>query len=284
MIHLIPILALMLLAIDYRITAFNMHVPWNGYGCVADVVKGRAMLPMQYRVFVPWLTWIAGGTVSSYLAVKYAGLLFMLYACAGWINVLGLNVTVGTLALCAFVPLTMRYDYADAYWELGFFALAFSLIYTGANVWILAAVILIGMLNRETMIFSAVAKLVNDYSASCFAISTTGFVLIAVAIGISLTRIIYGKRKRYCRFNLIKTNWGNIQTRRNLLEYIISMGLIIFFVLLVIPQFIPMSGLVPFVVAMTLFLIAILIPGMWDESRIFLPLTTIIIPLTIRGL
>ena len=80
MIYLIPILAMMILILDWRITAYNMNVKWNGFGCVADVCQGKADAPMQYRVLVPWLTRLLGGSTYAYLVVKYLGIAFMFYA------------------------------------------------------------------------------------------------------------------------------------------------------------------------------------------------------------
>ena len=290
MIYLIPIIALALLVIDYRVTANmvvwvmgqrhigSMDLPWNGYGCVHEVIKGRAELPMQYRVFVPWLTWLLGESKTAYMIVKYAGLLFMLYGFHWYLGVLGVNADLGTALLGALVPLTILYDYADAYWELGFFAVGFGLIYEGGNIWVLTALIFMACLNRETAVFLVLAHYValGHFIPSDLILLVS---LIVAVVGIGLPTLIYGHNSRYCPLNLINKNIQNIKARQDILGYATSLVILLGFVSVVVAKWNIIQPTL--VIVMSVFIIVISIPGLWNETRIFMPTLVITIPLAI---
>ena len=166
MLYWTPLLTLILFVVDYRVTAGNMNVPWNGFGCVRDVVYRKAMLPMQNRLFVPWLTVILGGGVVrrwAYMLVKYIGIVFMLYSFHYFLHSLNLaGAALGTVLLAALMPLMMLYDYADSYWEMGFFSLIFGMLIRGDSIWIIGLLVIMAVLNREVSVLLVLFIILRD--------------------------------------------------------------------------------------------------------------------------
>ncbi len=299
MIYLIPILAFVLFVIDYRIMQViwltsvdgkkeqraGMNIPWSGYGSIPDIISGVSLQPMQYRVFVPWLTRLFGGSVCAYMAIKYAGITAMLYGFWFYLGVIGINQTIGTLALCAFVPLTILYDYADAYWEMAFLSVGIGLILGGYSIWLISVIALLAALNRETVIIMPVLIVLSAIIAVTPIMEILlQFIVVSIALGagLILPRMIYGSKKRYCPFNLIRTNLTEAKKELpNLMSgyahFILIIGLLVY-ILAAAPAH-AISELLSVAISVVAVMGLILIPGKWNEVRIFMPLALVMIPL-----
>lgn len=289
MIYLIPILALVILVADFRVSCTNMNVPWNGYGAVKQVVKGVSLKPMQYRVLVPWLTYLLGGTVKAYMFVKYGGVLLMLYGFHWYLGVLGANQAMGVLALCAFIPITYLYDYADAYYELGFLSLAFGLVISGGSLWLILVIVFMGTLNRETMIIILPFLLgmvgINAVPVTLYSMYLLiASVIFALSAGFILPRLLYGKKQRYCNPIQLGANLKDvIRTWSDPLEGIVHALILIvgFFCAIIMARTAFGFILIVLLIWLTsaLFMVLVMVPGKWREVRIFLPLSLAMIPL-----
>jgi len=280
MIYWIPLIAFALFIVDWRITRDNMNVPWNGFGCVRNVIKGTAQLPMQYRVLVPWLTVLLGfGEVYrwAYMTVKYLGMLVMLYGFHWYLGQLGVDADLGTAILAGIVPLTMQYDYADAYWEIGLLAIGIGLILGGESIWLLMLITFMACLNRETgCIIALIALLYIRPTIPLLSI------LFASVIGFIIPRLCYGKSTRYCHWNLIPRNLKEIRQHPSLLNgYTHTVVLLVAFAITSIAGLMP-DNFLPVVISVALVSAALLIPSMWNEPRVFLPTLLVTIPMGIR--
>jgi hypothetical protein len=281
MIYWLPLLALILFIVDYRITAGNMNVQWNGFGCVRDVVYRKAMLPMQNRLFVPYLTYILGGGVvrrGAYLLVKYLGILFMLVGFHYFLSLIGVDAALGTVLLAALMPLMMLYDYADSYWEMGFFSVIFGMLIGGESLWIMIPLLILSTLNRETSVIIVIVGVLRN-----------GIILgllLSIAFILTMFVITYLARnkKRYCPFNLIPVNLREWKKEGiSLLSgYQHSLILIVIFIGLSVANWGVIPELIPIIITMAVFTALMIIPSMWRETRVFAPLLLVIIPLMIK--
>lgn len=279
MIYFIPLIAFALFIADWRITAGNMNVAWNGFGCVRSVVYGTAQLPMQYRVLVPWLTALLGwGGIYrwAYMTVKYLGMLVMLYGFHWYLGQVGVNADLGTAILAGIVPLTMLYDYADAYWEIGLLAIGIGLILQGENVWLLMVITFLACLNRETAILLiGVAMFAGNFFI-------TILICVSTLLPFVIIRIKYNSRNRYCPFNLLPRNLSQVRKNVSLLNgYTHTVVLLAGFVISLIASPIPGSFL-PVVISVAVVSALLLVPSMWNETRVFLPTLLVTIPIGIR--
>lgn len=145
-----PILALMMVLLDHKITSYN-NTPLNGYGGIWPVIKREATPPMRYRVLLPWLYgavfWILGGEedppepLPIYLFWKWFFMAASMMAAAYFFS------HAIALILALYWMLTLQYDYWSVYAE----ALAFLLVLTGDICLVLAGVT-IGALSKDTAI------------------------------------------------------------------------------------------------------------------------------------
>lgn len=146
-----PVLALMILSLDYRITKYNYDVPQNGYGSLEGVIDRNAPQPAQYRVLMPWLfhatRWLLGGredpplTVPIYLFWKWVFMTAAMMVASHFFS------PVIALALGLYWVLTLQYDYWSVYSE----CLAFLLVLTGSLPLACLGVI-IGALSKDTAV------------------------------------------------------------------------------------------------------------------------------------
>lgn len=273
------ILALVLLVVDYRITNSNMGVVWNGYGSIKGVLKGDALAPMQYRVFTPWLAAVFGKSIPAYLMIKYISLFFMLVSFDWWLKCLGLDALLGTTILAATLPITILFDYHDSYWEIGFLALAFGIIYTGGNIWILAIVSFFASLNRESAVLVPVGMILTGN----FLVAL--FLAAIVGIGLVVPRLVYGYKTRYCEGVMFKKNLISLRERWNnfIMGDVHALMIIIAFVVVAEFRYDVIANLWPFIITMALFILMVGIPGLWRETRIFGPVSLVMIPMFIGG-
>lgn len=256
---------------DLRMTAHNFGAVMNGYGSIKYVLDGAIKQPMAYRVLIPW---ICRDNKTNYVLVKYLSILFALLATNLWFDSLLL-----TSLMAMFFVLAAIYDYTDGYLEVGFFASSFWLILYQPNYsWeILFVIVYLAALNRETSVFIPIcAFLSGDVILSM--ILFTSFL-----IGYGLPRIYYGRRGRYCEFNMIPKNIKRIKeafkTGMMLREYIL------FFMLTLVICIAPFIGhiYIPFEIGMYIMFIVLLVPTVWAEIRVFKPVMLVVIPMIAKG-
>jgi hypothetical protein len=156
--------AVLVFVLDYAqiyMTFRNYGSMYNGIMGMHAVLGGWAEAPTQYRVLVPGLYGAILGFFPSFSGTQQAvwiyeplKMLLMFWAiCAFFVFVrefLEENwALLGTLILCACLPLTFRYDYAGQYAELAIFAMGFRAIWRNDQKNTIKWIIL-GTLNRET--------------------------------------------------------------------------------------------------------------------------------------
>jgi hypothetical protein len=270
-------LSLVVYVVDYRQTVVNMTAQnGNGYGAVAGVLSGDAPLPAQHRVFVPVLCRVFGEPpyFDVYMAVKFVGIFFsllMAWLCFGSI--------AGVFALAVFLMFAAMYDYVDGYWEMGFFGaclylLQFGTVWAGVMLFVLT---LVSATNRETtLFFPFLAVAVGQY--------WLGVVLLcAVLVGMGFPRMEYREAKRYCPFNMLPLNfqrlreveWNGFKSLMNPTYHFL-----VVLILLVVAAC-AFTTLLEWVFV-GLFL-AMMVPGIWGEVRIFGPCMLVVIPRLVHG-
>ena len=289
MIPLTIILACILLYTEFRLTAWNMNTSLNGLGSVNEVMRGVAMSPVQYRVLIPWIVGDRGKLF--YVAVKGLGIWFALYSFSLFCNSINTNPLAGVLFLSAILPMMFLYDYADCFYEFGFFALAFALSINGGQglLW-LAPITLLAALNRETAIFIPIGYflLTGDYIG-------TAILLGIFAVGYMIPRIYYGKKPRYCNFSQISQNikdfkdgpqWHAGTIKFTLFGIKLSVEHLFLAILLswfIGSGFISFTGAIgPLYWMMCFFIAVLIVPSIWWEVRVFMPVLLVIIPITLQ--
>lgn len=269
MILLALILAGVLIYTEYRITSFNMHVPWNGYGCIESVLAGQSVAPMQYRILIPAICSL-WKSVRFYVAVKAVGIWFALAAFGYYCRSLGLDGYVGILFLAAVLPAFFLFDYADCYYELGLLALGLTVSMRAQQYlpW-LVIITLLACLNRETGVLIPI----------CYTALTGGIVGGAMLMGVALVGLIiprayYGKKARYCSPFMFRRNFFDLQKRFSV-EHILFFVLLGWFVVVGV-----MGHTGPLYWVMASFVPAMMIPSVWTEIRVFMPVLLVTIPAT----
>lgn len=266
--------------VDLRATCGNMKQDGNGRGAIAVVLSGKAPLPTQHRVFIPTLCgWLGSPPyVVSYLWLKFAGIVFALLSSFLWFSVSG-GAVINTALLALFMCFAAVFDYADAYWEIGFFGSCLFLL-TFGTVWagiILFVLTIFAMLNRETAVwFPFLAVLSGQYLLG-------GILVLVVGVGLVVPRMEYGTPARYCPFNMVGDNlrrmrgscWWGIDIITN--PYLHFLVILLLFVS---SLFYFRSGVEW---GMALLFVALMIPAVWAEIRVFGPCMLVVIP-AISGL
>jgi len=201
----------------------------------------------------------------------------MLYGFHWYLGQLGVDADLGTAILAGIVPLTMQYDYADTYWEIGLLAIGIGLILGGESIWLLMLITFMACLNRETgCIIALIALLYIRPTIPLLSI------LFASVIGFIIPRLCYGKSTRYCHWNLIPRNLKEIRQHPSLLNgYTHTVVLLVAFAITSIAGLMP-DNFLPVVISVALVSAALLIPSMWNEPRVFLPTLLVTIPMGIR--
>jgi len=146
----------------------QIHMTFHTYGSMHNGIMGmNAVLgnwagsPTQYRVFVPAIYGLISGffpsisgTMKAVWIYEPLKMLLMFWAvCAFFLFLKEFFeekwALLGTVILCACLPLTFRYDYAEQYVELAIFAMGFRAIWRNDQKNVIKWIIL-GTLNRET--------------------------------------------------------------------------------------------------------------------------------------
>ncbi len=265
----ITFLCLVVIYADLRITRHNMNVQWNGLGSVAPVCAGKSLVPMQYRVLVPWLWKVCGATDAAYLIIRQVSIVFALFSAYLFFGNL-LHTTI----LGMFFVLAALYDYTDVYIEVGLFALAFTML---GSMWLIP-ITLLATLNRETAVFIPITAFCSGHIQLSLLALFFGW-----SIGYFLPRLIYGPKKRYCGLSMVKRNIETIvntykHSKQILLNeythFIILLSIVIYAFIATTPT--------PIQFSMGLMFVSLLIPTMWREIRVFAPCMLGLIPMVIR--
>lgn len=276
-IFIITFCTLIVAACDFRVTRNNMDIKGNGYGCTQFVVHDQAPVPTQYRVLVPWLTAACGGSGTTYLWLKTAYIAFAMVMSYLWIN-----TVIGIVLLALFFTWASLYDYSDVYIEVGLFAAAFYWMHAGLDFAeiVVPALAFIGALNRETAVFIPMTALFDGMWM------VGAGALIAFGIGYTIPRLKYGNRGRYCPFNMIPTNLKMIRDtfRASRLWQHSTYVHFLVLTLAVIACYAMNESYSAVDISMAILFVAMLVPSMWREIRVFAPVMLAVIPMVVSYL
>lgn len=263
------VVSLIVIYVDWRMTSHNCNMNGNGLGSVVFVNSGKAFLPAQYRVLVPWLThyidyyylrWIAIGS-SIVCAWLYFG------------TVMTMPI-LGVLLLALYFVWASVFDYTDGYVEVALFALSFYLAATTPLNFFMLFVGLMAGLNRETSVFIPICLVLDGYWGA--GVITT----IGIVIGITIPRVMYPDAKRYCSFWQLPVNIKRMcaDYKRDLhpLHHEWTNFFVLTAVLIAVYIAGPLTGVH---VGMAIMFCLLLIPTIWGEIRVFAPVVLFAIPL-----
>lgn len=254
---LVFVLSICVIYLDWRLTSHNWGVIWNGIGCVDSVCSGEAQQPMAYRVLVPWLTGFIGDKVVCYTLLRWFSIWFGLFG--SWLFYGGDQLLVALVAV--YFMVSALYDYTDGYLEVGFYGLSLWMYMVGMY-WLIPVVLLVATLNRESSVFMLAFPFVFDVWW------VFPFVLVAFGVGYMVPRLLYGKRARYCPFNMISRNIAGMREMFKDWRVLYSeYAIFLIIVLLLAVAVIKGSGLLPWL-ALVMFL-ALLVPSLWREVRVY---------------
>lgn len=263
-------------------------IPFNGIGALPWVMTGASLAPMQYRVLVPWLTYLIGKVFGPgrtkyayfeiYIRVRWAAIAAALCSAHWYFGMVTPDALFATTILAVFFCVAALYDYTDGHLEVAFFALAFGLLTVGVTslggVLVMMALALVASLNRETSVFiPIVAALFGN--VFLFAAATGGFVA-----GYIIPRAMYGNKRRYCKpyinnFKFWKMSVVEEDTPFPYNQYT-HFGLIaVTWVVLAVMSW-PLDRVE---IGMGLMFVALLVPTMWREIRVFGPTLLALIPM-----
>lgn len=169
------------------ISAPNYESPFNGFGAIDSILKGKAKAPMAYRVLVPWLVGLLEKTGMERIAI-YQPAKVILNAAAFFLiyKVFGL---VPALIAVILLLLTVKFDYWD--WQAEIIGVMAAL--TG-NLPVAIAGGVIHGLSKETAPLVPLAYLITTGD-----VLGTLAVLVATAVALALPRLIYGDKPMYCK-------------------------------------------------------------------------------------
>ncbi len=197
------VIAWMLDYSQYRITWKNYQTRFNGYGSIPDVLKGVALAPMQYRVFVPWSFWVLNRAIRSkplcYEVIKILFMALGLFSMWLMLNTLWDSqlAYVGLLLTAVFYTVQFQFDYTEQYVELAIWAQFVTAVFMGDVGWMIACIV-IGALTRETVVFLPVLYLFAKQDIVLF----TAFCLLVVFVFFVL-RMLYGWKENYLKKGVI---------------------------------------------------------------------------------
>jgi len=277
---------------DFKMTKHNWGSMFNGLGALPLALAGKLKVPMQYRILVAWLCrWLGierqdrDGYIKTYFYVRLLAIVFAMTMAFKYFEVVGVNPMIATGILSAFFVWVAMYDYTDVYFEVGFFAAAFTCLLLAGDSMICAIMIpiitFIAGLNRETAVFIPVACLLFGFYDIAFAAGGT------FLISYVMVRQIYGKRERYCEFFMVPQNIKQIRKTYNrgqpflLNEYSHFFGVLLAVSVLYSVQIIR-GVLTPIEISMGVMFVLLLVPSIWREVRVFAPVTLALIPMVLR--
>lgn len=270
------LLSLVVIYIDFHMTKKNMRVPWNGFGAVDSVLNGGAKSPMQYRMLIPLVVGLFEDRLRAYLYVKWVGITVALGMAFWYFGSVGTDPMIATALLALFFVVAAIYDYADAYWEIAL--LSAGLLLIDYNLLVLCVVTFAAALNRETAVVIPLAVFLSGYWIDSLVV---GFFF---GWGYMVPRAIYGRAERYCEWFTFSRNIKTLVESRKvpvlLNEYLHFFVLLAGLVYLYARNY---ATLTPAEISLGALFLALLVPSMWREIRVFGPTMLAVIPMALRG-
>jgi len=253
----------------------------------ATIISGQALAPLQYRILTPYLAeglHRAGASLTlSYDIVRWAALLLSLcilhlYLRRWFSSALS---TLGVVILAGILPLTylVQFQYLDPL-ELLTFVIGFYAI-RERRIGLLMVTVLVGTLNKESAILLPIAWAAVTWGTlprSQF-IAAAGALLSAWLLPWLGLRAAFGNRPYYTDFIMVSDNLFRPESYALPALLFGPLWILAFRGLRRGPRFLRMSALIiPLHVAVNF---AVGIP---DETRLFIALAPIIIPLALLPL
>jgi hypothetical protein len=280
----ILIVSLIVIYADGQLTKRNFGSQFNGIGSIVPVLTGRSLMPMQHRVLVAWLCWFVSKPFG-WGDDKFP--FFKIYLWIRWIAILTAMTMshlyfghfVMTAMLALFFVWAALYDYTDGYIEVACFASAFYLIGVG-GLWMyvgIAIVSFLGALNRETSVFiPVVIALTGQWWLT---IVSSGFFLC----GFALPRLMYRGVPRYCSLWMLPVNLRALK-QEFLSKPAVYSEYLFFLVLaaLMVVTYAVSFPWGPIEIGLGVMFLALLVPTMWREIRVFSPVMLGLIPMVVR--
>lgn len=282
--------SLVVIYADFRMTKESVGAIFNGLGAVPFVLQGTSLKPVQYRVLVPWLCGLFGNEklfgkgrgkypfMHIYFKLKWFGIIFSLVASMLFFRIVGSDPVVSLMLLSMFFILASLFDYAESYFEVGFFALAFALAVVQPHWWWAYLLLtLVAGLNKETAIFFPILfAIAGDLTAATWSFGGFG-------LSVLIPRWVYGKKRRYCNFNMIGENLRKMVSSFGSIPILLN-EYMFFFLLIGLMVTVAVSLDVWDAISITSFVLfcSLLVPSTWLEIRVFSPCVLGIIPVLVK--
>lgn len=266
-----------------------------------QIIAGTAPSPYQYRVLVPFATQIVQSIFAflsperafliTYFLYDFFAISFSLIAVFLYLNIWFTNeqALIGTLLMAAVMPVNFYYHYYQP-WSLietGFFALGLYLIFY-SKFTSLAVLTFFAALNRETAVFIPLLyflTVVRNYLKKVTTYQSftkqllQGTLLMFIWFGIFFgLRILFGPTEHIVDMNELLHR--NLATN----NFVKSAGLIFIFLgpfwfltirgYITAPDFIKTTAWI-----LPLYLITIMLWGVWYETRVLMPMYPIFLSL-----
>lgn len=281
----VVLLAALVFIMDIRQTRWNARNSiGNGPRSVPLILAGQAYLPSQHRVWVAWLS----GCESGYQITKGIGVLF-----AFWMMYYYYQVVDAPMVLCLsltalFLVIAQTFDYADVYWEVGFFAASFSLLTKQPELWplLLGLLVFFATLNRETAIFIPIAVILSGFFWGAI------LPILGFGLGYMIPRWKYGNgagkylnpgNNKPVSFWMVGENFGRIGAAR-MSDFWFSINPYgHFFVLVAFMIWATFMATTGIHFTALLMFICLLVPTIWAEIRVFAVPVMVMIPVLVGG-
>lgn len=280
-------LSLVVIYADFKMTKGNWGAKWNGIGAIPDILDGTAKIPMRHRVLIAWICRLVEickieqrPFLNTYVYIRWFAITLSLVATDWYFLALGLKPLLPVSILACVFVLSSLYDYTDMFLEVACFAVFLRIIQFpiyGDYLWI-PLVLFLSTLNRETTVFLVpLAFIFGDNAMGALAAG-------ACMAGWLIPRIVYLDGERYCSAILIKENLRLIRSWRERHVAVLYDEYTLFFLLFLVTGILYVvtafhSGLDAVEFVMAVFFLAMLVPSMWREIRVFAPTTLVTIPM-----
>lgn len=280
----ILILAIIVFVLDVRQTRWNSTITGNGLGSVELVLAGKAFLPSQHRVLVPWLS----GCANGYQITKGLGVLVAFGAMHLYYGAIGAPVVLCLSLTALFLVLAQIFDYADVYWEIAFFAFAFWLLTVQPLWWpvYLSIVVCLATLNRETAIFIPIAVILSGFYWEAV------FPILGFLVGYIIPRWKYGNGiGKY-----LNPRTGGIMPSLMVFENLQRIKKLSgediwfstnpyghFFILVALMVWAATLAITSIHLTALLMFCALLVPAIWAEIRVFAVPVMVMMPVLVGG-
>lgn len=301
-------LAICLVWIEYRMADWR-----GGFITHPRVVGHQALLPAQRRPLIPffmtkilridptkckfidcgkWVPFLVDWNFDKYILARIPFMFALLVSCYWYCNVLGFNGTLGVFVFSAFYPITFMYDYLESHLELTlfFFGVAFALWVPVCATSVLAGFV-VGVLagtNRESgivlPIFMAAAGATNLITAAAFVGSGAGvassFYFARMTKGRICQSVMIGQAIKYFVAILKGTSDKRDYNFRSKVANPYWVGILFVIGSILVFAFAPYgrNDIALLSVVSAAYIVAISIPGIFAETRIYAPAVLGLLP------